>query len=241
MKSRPQHYSLKASVLQCSAFFMVQLSHPHMTTGKTMALTICTFVSKVISLLFNMLSTFVIGFHPRSKCILISWLQSLSAVILEPQKRKSLFPNLFAMKGWDLMPWSQFFECWVLNLHFHSPLSPSSRVSSASLFAISVVVSTYMRLLIFLLAILIPACDSSSPAFCMTYSVYKLNKQGDNIQPWRTPFPSLNQPIVPCPVLTVASCLAYRFLRRQVSYSGFPISLRIFHSLLWSTQSKALA
>ena len=73
-----------------------------------------------------------------------------------------------------------------------------------------------------------------------TYSAYKLNKQGDNIQPRQTPFPILNQSIVLCPVLTVASWPAYRFLRRQVRWSGIPTSLRISHSLLWSTQSKAL-
>ena len=70
------------------------------------------------------------------------------------------------------------------------------------------------------------------------YSAYKLNKQGDNIQPWRTPFPTWNQSVVPCPVLTVASWPAYRFLKRQVRWSGSPISFRIFHSLLWSTQLK---
>ena len=75
--------------------------------------------------------------------------------------------------------------------------------------------------------------------FLMLYSAYKLNKQGDNIQPWRTPFPIWNQSIVPCPVLNVASWPAYRVLRRQVRWSDIPISLRIFHSLLWSTQSKA--
>jgi len=90
-----------------------------------------------------------------------------------------------------------------------------------------VVSSADLRLLIFLLAVLIPACDSSSLAFCTMYSAYKLNKQGDNIQPWHTPFPILNQFIVPCPVLTVASFPAYRFLRRQVRWSGIPISLRI--------------
>ena len=85
-----------------------------------------------------------------------------------------------------------------------------------------------MRLLIFLLAVLIPACVSSSPAFLMMYSAYKLNKHVDNIQPWRTPFPIWNQSVVPCPVLTVASWPAYRFLRRQVRWSGIPISLGIF-------------
>ena len=90
-------------------------------------------------------------------------------------------------------------------------------------------------------AILIPACASSSPVFLMMYSAYKLNKQGDNIQHWRTSFPIWNQSVVPRPVLTVASWPAYRFLKRQVKWSGIPISFRIFHSLLWSTQSKGMA
>ena len=88
-KSLLQHHSSKASILQCSAFFTVQLSHPYMTIGKTITLTRRTFVGKVMSLLFNMLSRLVITFLPRSKCLLISWLQSPSAVILEPQKIKS--------------------------------------------------------------------------------------------------------------------------------------------------------
>ena len=88
LKSLLQHYSSKASILRCSAFFTVQLSHPYMTTGKTIALTRRTFVSKVMSLLLNMLSRLVITFLPRSKCLLISWLQSSSAVILEPPKIK---------------------------------------------------------------------------------------------------------------------------------------------------------
>ena len=84
LKSRLQHHTSKASILRRSAFFTVQLSHPYMTTGKTIALTRWTFVGKVMSLLFNMLSSMVITFLPRSKCLLISWLQSPSAVILEP-------------------------------------------------------------------------------------------------------------------------------------------------------------
>ena len=90
LKSLLQHCNSKASILWRSAFFIVQLSHPCMTTGKTIALTRQTFVGKVMSLLFNMLSRLVITFLPRSKCLLISWLQSPSAVILEPQKIKSL-------------------------------------------------------------------------------------------------------------------------------------------------------
>ena len=89
LKSLPQHHNLKASILRCSAFFMVQPSHPYMTTGKTIVLTLWTFVGIVMSLLFNMLSIFVIAFLPRSKSLLISWLQSLSTVILKPKKIKS--------------------------------------------------------------------------------------------------------------------------------------------------------
>ena len=90
LKSLLQHHSSKASILQCSAFFTVQLSHPYMTTGKTIALTRRTFVSKVVSLLFNMLSRLVIAFHPRSKGLLITGLQSTSAMISEPKKIKPL-------------------------------------------------------------------------------------------------------------------------------------------------------
>ena len=89
LKSLLQHHSSKASILRHSAFFIVQLSHPHMTTGKTIALTRWTSVDKVKSLVFSMLSRFVITFHPRSRILLISWLQSPSAVILEPRKIKS--------------------------------------------------------------------------------------------------------------------------------------------------------
>ena len=99
LKSPLQHHSSKVSILWCSAFFLVQPSHPYMTTGKTIALTRWTFVIKVMSLLFNMLSRLVITFFPRSKHLLISWLQSPSAVILEPRKIKSVsvstvFPSI---------------------------------------------------------------------------------------------------------------------------------------------------
>ena len=90
LKSLLQHHSSKASILQCSAFFIVQLSHPYMTTGKTIALTRRTFAGKAMSLLFNMLSRLVIAFLTRSKCLLISWLQSTSAMILDQSKIKSL-------------------------------------------------------------------------------------------------------------------------------------------------------
>jgi len=139
---------------------------------------------------------------------------------------------------------AMIFVFWMLSFKQAFSLSSFTFInrlfSSSLLSAIRVVSSAYLRWLIFLLAILIPACVSSSLAFHMIYSAYKLNKQDDNIQPWRNPFPILNQSIVPCPVLTVASWPAYKFLKRQVRWSGIPISLRIFHSLLWSTQSKAL-
>ena len=101
LKSLLHHQNSKASILQHSAFFIFQLSHPYMTTGKTIALTTWTFVGKVMSLLFNMLSRLFIAFPPRSKRLLISWLQSPSAVILEPKQSLllfPLFPHLFAMK-----------------------------------------------------------------------------------------------------------------------------------------------
>ena len=108
LKHLLQHHSSKASILWHSAFCIVQLSHPYITTGKTIALTRWTFVDKGMSLLFNMLSRLVITFLPRSKRFFISWLQSPSAVILEPPKIKSATVStvsLFAMKWWDGMPW----------------------------------------------------------------------------------------------------------------------------------------
>ena len=145
--------------------------------------------------------------------------------------------------GMDAM----IFVFWMLSFKPTFSLSSFSFIkrffSSSSLSALRVVSSAYLRLLIFLPAILTPAYASSSPAFLMMYSTYKLNKQGDNIQPWHTPFPIWSQSVVPCPVLTVASWPAYRFLRRQVRWSGIPISLRIFHSCcdphsqrLWHSQ-----
>ena len=99
LKSLLKHHSSKASILQCSAFFIVQLSHPYMTTGKTKALTRQTFVGKEMSLLFNMLSRFVIAFLPRSKSLLISWLQSLSTVLLELKKIRGTKGIVYAKMG----------------------------------------------------------------------------------------------------------------------------------------------
>ena len=135
-------------------------------------------------------------------------------------------------------PGAMIFVFWTLS--FKPTFSLSSftfikRLFSSSLSAIRVVSSDYLRLLLFLLAILIPACASSSPAFHMTYSAYKLNKQGDNIQTWYTPFPIWNQSFVPHPDLMVASCPPYRFLRRLVRWSGIPISLTIFQFIVIHT------
>ena len=197
-----------------------------MTTGKTRALTRWTFVGKVMSLILNMLSRLDITFLPRSKRLLISWLQSPSAEILEPRKMKSaivstLSPHLFPMKWWDQIPWASFSECWAFSQLFHSLAFTFIKrfFISSLLSAIKVVSSANLRLLIFLLAVLIPTCDSSIRAFQMVYSAYKLSKQSDNIQSWLTPFPILNLSVVPSPVLIVASCPAYRFLRRQVMWS----------------------
>ena len=195
LKSLLQNHSSKASILQHSAFFIVQLSHPYMTIGKTIALTRWTFVGKVMSLLFNMLFRLVITFLPRSKCLLISWLQSPSAVILEPRKIKpaivsSVSPYIcHKVMGPDAM----ILVFWILSFKPNFSLSSFTLIKrlfrSSSVSAIREVSSAYLRLLIFLLAILIPACASSSPVYLMMYSAYKLYKQGDNIQPWHTPFP----------------------------------------------------
>ena len=190
-----------------------------------------------------MLSRLLTAFLPRSKRLLISWLQSPSVVIFEPRKIKSntvstVSPSIsHEVMGLDAM----IFVFWMLSFKPTFSLSSFTYIkrlfSASSVSAIRVVSSVYLRLLIFLPANLFPACASSSPAFLMMYSAYKLNKQGDNIQPWRTPSPIWNQSVVPCPVLTVASWSAYRFLKRQVRCSGIPTSFRIFHSLFWSTQS----
>ena len=180
LKSLLQHHSSKASILWCSAFFIVQLAHPYMTTGKTIALTRWTFVGKVLSLLFNMLSGLVITFLSRSKCLVISWLQSPSAVILEPPEIKSAtISTVSPCICHEVMgPGAMILVFGMLSLTFIKRL-----FSSSSLSAIMVVSSAYQKLLIFLPADLISACASSSPAFLMMYSGYKLNKQGANIQP----------------------------------------------------------
>ena len=193
-----------------------------------------------MSLLFNTLSRFVLTFLPKSKC-----LNFMAAVILEPKKRSvtaSTFSPSICHKVMELN--AMIFIFWMLSFKPSFSLFFFTLIkrlfSSSSLSAMRVVSSAYLRLLIFVLVVLILVCDLSSLTFYMTYSAYKLNKQGDNIQPLSYSFPNL-EPVILCPGLTVASWPAYRFLRKYLKWSGIPISLRIIHSLLWSTQLKALA
>ena len=142
----------------------------------------------------NWLNYVGIAFLPRSKHLLISWLQSPSTVILEPQKIKSVTVSIVSPSICHevMEPGAMIFIFWVLSFKPAFSLSSFTFIkklfSSSLLSAIRVVSSVYLGLLIFLMAILIPAWASSSPAFHMMYSAYKLNKQGDNIQPWCTPF-----------------------------------------------------
>ena len=181
-----------------------------------------TFVGKEMSLLLNMLSRFVTAFLLRNKCLLISWLQSPSAVIWEPKKIKSHTVSIVPISICHVAIRPDAMICIFITLSFKPDFSLSSFMfkkllsfSSFSFSFIRVMSSAYLGLLIFLPAVLIPACPSSSSAFCMMYFAYKLNKHSDSIQPWCTPFPIQNQSTVPCPVL-FASWPAYRFLRRQV-------------------------
>ena len=193
----------KSTIYLCLAFFIVQLSHPYMTAGKIIALTRRTFVGKVMSLFFNMLFRLVISFFSMEKASFNFMAAITICSDFGAQENKvchcfHCFPHLFAM----------IFIFWMLSFKPASSLSSFTFIkrlfSSSSLCAIRVVLSAYLRLLIFLQAILIPACASSSPAFRILYSAYKLNKHSNNIQPWHTPFPIWNQSVVPCPVLTVA-------------------------------------
>ena len=165
LKSLLQQHSSKASILWHSAFFMVQLSHSNMTNGKTIALTIQTFISKVMSLLFNMLCRLVIAFLPRSRCLLISWMQLAPAVILKPKIKeiKSVTVSIVSpsiwheVKGLDAM----ILAFWMLSFKpaFSLSFTFIKRLFSPSLlFAIRVLSSSCLRLLIFLRAMLIPAC-----------------------------------------------------------------------------------
>ena len=245
LKSLLQHHSSKASILCHSAFFIVQFSHPFMATGKIITWTRWTFVGKVMSLFFSMLSRLVIALLPRRKCLLVSWLQSPSAVILEPPKIKSLTgsivpPSIFhEVMGLDAM----ILAFWMLSFKPTFSLSSFTFIkrlfSPSSLSATRVVSPANLRLLIFLPVILIPACASSSPAFCMMYSAHKLNKPSDNIQPWYTPFWIWNQSVVPCPVVSVASWPAYSFSGGRSGGLVFP-SLSEFSTVYCDPHSQRL-
>ena len=156
---------------------MVQLSS-YLTTVRTV-LTIQTFVSKVMSLLFNTLSRFVTAFLPRSKRLSISWLQSPSAVVLEPKKIVGncfhFSPHLFAMKWWNQMPWPLFFECWVSNQLFSLLFYFNQEALEFFIFCHKGGVICISEVIDISPAILIPACASSSLAFHLMYSAYKLN------------------------------------------------------------------
>ena len=185
LKSLLQHNS-KASILQSSVFFTVQLSHPYMTTGKTITLTTRTFAGKVMSLLFNMLSRFIIAFLPRSKHLLISWLQSPSAVILEPKKRKSVTTSTFppSICHEVMEPDAMILLFWMLSFKPGFLLASFTFIkrlfSSSSLSAIRV---TYAYVIcISKVTDISPnnldlACNSSSTVFHIINSVYKLYKQ----------------------------------------------------------------
>ena len=180
-------------------------------------------------LFFNTLYRFVTAFLPRSNRLLISWLQSPSAVILELPH----FPLQLVMKWWDWILILVFLVLSCRPVFSLSSFTLIKRLFSFSSFSpIRVVSSAYLKLLIFLPALLIPACNSSSLAFRMMYPAYKLNKQGDNTWSCHIPFSILNQSIVPYMFLTIVSCPTYRFPRRQVRWSSKPISLSVFHSLL---------
>ena len=170
-----------------------------------------------MSLLFHTLSRLFIAFLPRSKHFLISWLQSPSAGVLEPKKRKSVTTPPFSSSiCYEVMvPDAMILYLLIFNLSqiFDSPPSPLSRSSLVPPHFLPLVVSSrYLRLLIFLPPILIPACNSSNPAFLMRYSVYRLNKQDDSRQPWHTPFSILGFP---------ASSAGKESFDIHLSYSGW--------------------
>ena len=181
-----------------------------------------------MSLLSNKLSRFVIAFLPRSKHLLISWLPSPSAVILEPKNLVCHYFHCFSI----YLPWSDGAGCYDLQfwmLSFKPTFSPSFHPHPEALQFLFTFCHKSGVICVSEVVDISPGnlnytCASSTPAFRMMCSAYKLNKQGDNIQPWHIAFPIWNQSVVPCPVLTVASWPAYRFLKRQVRWSGIPIS-----------------
>ena len=172
------HHILIEFIIQCSAFIMVQISHSYMTTGKTIGLTIWTFFDKVTSMLLNILTRFVIAFLPRSKCLLISWLQSPSTVIFWAEEYKICHCSNFSpsichkVMGLDAM----IFICWMLSFRLAFLLSSFTLIkrlfSSSSLSVIRVVTPAYMNEVvdIFHWNLVISECDLSRPTFCIIYT-----------------------------------------------------------------------
>ena len=184
-------------------------------------------VESVVPLLFNTLSRFVIAFLPRSSI----WLQSLSVVILDSKKVKSVTASNFPSSVCHGVMGLDAHGCHDLSFKpsFSLSFTLIERLFSYSLLsAFRMISSACLRLLIFLPAVLIPACDSSSPAFHMVYSACKLNKQDDNIQPWHTPFAILNQSVVLCVFPAVAFRPSSRFLRKHARWYCIPISFPPF-------------
>ena len=241
------HHNSKASILRQSSFFMVQLSHPYMTTGKTTALTKWILVGKLMSLLFHMLPSFVIAFLPRSKCLLISWLQALSSVVLEPKKIKSVIappfppPICHEVVRLDIM----ILVFWMLS--FKSAFSLFSfTLSKSSLVPLHILpLEWYLHIwgcCYFSQQSWFLLNDLSSLAFHMRYSAYKLNKQGDNIQPCHTPFQVLNESVVPCKVLTCflthkqVSQEAGKMVWYSHLFKNFPVCYDLHSQRLWCSQ-----
>ena len=194
---------------------MVQISHPYMTTGKTIALSLQTFVGKVISLLFNTLSRSVIAF-PHNFTASVPVHSDFG--VWENKICYYFHFSPFYLPWNDGVRWP---DLSFLNVEFQASFS-SLLSLSPSLSAIRVVLSAYQRLLIYALTFSISACDSSSLTFHLRYSVY-VKQAGWKYTVLSYSFPSFSQSFFPCPVLTVASWSVYRFLRRQVRWSGIPI------------------
>ena len=224
---------------------MVQLSHPYMTTEKITALTIQTFVNKVMSFAFNALTMLVIAFLPRNKCLLISWLQSPSTVILEPKKIKSVAASTFSPSTCHEVMGLYVMILVFLMLSF----KPAFSLSSFNLIRVSSVPLHFLPLEQYHLRIWGCWCFSQQswfqtviyPAWHFSWCTLHTNEINRvTIYSLVTFLSQFGTSLVLWKFLTVASWPAYRFFGRQARWSGIPISLTIFHSLLWSTQPETL-
>ena len=227
LKSLLQHHSSEASILLCSAFFMVQLSYPYMTTGKTIALTIHTFVGKLMSLLFNMLSRLVIAFLRRSKWFHFKAVVTICSDFGVQENKVCHCFHCFLIGCHEVMELdAMILVFWMLSFKPAFSLSSFTFVkrllSSSSLFAIRVLSAAYLGCWFSPGNLDSSLCFVQSGILHDVLCILKLNKQSDHVQPWSTFFPIWNHSVVPCLVLTVASSPAYRLLRRQgVWYSHF--------------------